>query len=344
MPRGGFVGFVEHLDSATSNELLRAQQHRHSVLHENEMRVKTEVQRDRKAMQSKSTKSTYSRYLRHWAAWCDRKGYPDHNVKQDRFLVYMRENLAPVTDIENGVIPLRVVKSRKNEGTPDGEDEPVGTLPSFETVDGYVKAATDLYWSQKSDPENDAMHNEPSPRSAAIHTLMHSYRLRLAETKTSMDPSNLVIEQGHELGALKQLMRDGLIHNYPNLGGTKRHACVGLRNRLNASWSHYMMSRSENMRMATFPDIFSHVFHPEKDTDQMVLGVVLLMLRGKTNREGKANYGVVVRNKDVDLCPVGSLAFYLMEMWQVRSRSLQMKSVYIAHLETLYLECVARRR
>ncbi|KAK3816695.1 MAG: hypothetical protein J3Q66DRAFT_401836 [Benniella sp.] len=269
-PRDNFVGHVGHLSKAKSDELSRAQQQRHAQLRENELRVKIDVQRDRKEMQTKSTKDVYGRYQRHWNTWCDRKGYADRYVKQNRFQVYMSENLAPT--------------------------------------------GTDLYWIQMSDSKNVEMHDGPPSRSPAIQTLMHSYRLRLAETKTSMDPSNLVIEQGHEVNALRQVMRDGWTDNYPQFGGYKRHAIVGFCNRLNATWSHYMMSRSENMRMATFPDIFSHIFHPEKVIEQMALGIT--MLRGKTKREGNANFGVIVRNKDVELRPVGSLAFYLLELWQ----------------------------
>lgn len=45
-----------------------------------------------------------------------------------------------------------------------------------------------------------------------------------------------------------------------------------------------------------------------------------LCCKGKTNHEGKENFGVVVWNKDVEICPVNSLAFYLFEQWMVRKR------------------------
>ncbi|KAG0023875.1 hypothetical protein BGZ80_007567 [Entomortierella chlamydospora] len=48
---------------------------------------------------------------------------------------------------------------------------------------------------------------------------------------------------------------------------------------------------------------------------QFTLGVVLSMLQGKTNKDTWKNYGVVVRNKDVQLCPVGALGFYLYVLW-----------------------------
>ncbi|KAG0000753.1 hypothetical protein BGZ65_004085, partial [Modicella reniformis] len=293
---GDEVAHVSQPSSEGTIDLIRSQQRRYAALRD--QRVKAEVQCDRKVMQTKSTKTVYGRYQKHWIAWCDRKGYPDHNVKQDRFLVYMSENLAMEPDPGKGVIPLRVKPRGKPkevpEGGPDDDDKAVGTLPSYQTVDAYIKAANDLYCTQVADPMNAGMRNEPPPRSGAIQTLMHSYKLRLAESETSsIDSTNLMIKQGHEMDALKQVMRDGWTYNYPHLGGSKRHSFIGLRNRLNVAWCHFMMSRSENMRMATIPNIFSHVFYPEKDSDQRVLGIVLLMLRGKTNSEDKENYGVM---------------------------------------------------
>ena len=64
--RDNFVGHVGHLSKAKSDELSRAQQQRHAQLRENELRVKIDVQRDRKEMQTKSTKDVYGRYQRHW--------------------------------------------------------------------------------------------------------------------------------------------------------------------------------------------------------------------------------------------------------------------------------------
>ncbi|KAG0257635.1 hypothetical protein DFQ27_005025, partial [Actinomortierella ambigua] len=41
--------------------------------------------------------------------------------------------------------------------------------------------------------------------------------------------------------------------------------------------------------------------------------IVLMARQGKTNKHGKIQYSVVVRNVDVETCPVGALAFYLLE-------------------------------
>lgn len=73
------------------------------------------------------------------------------------------------------------------------------------------------------------------------------------------------------------------------------------------------------MRMVRLSDIYAHAFGHTSTTrvGQFVLGVVLVMLQGKTNRDGQPNCGVVVRNMDVGICPVGSLAFYHFELWMM---------------------------
>ncbi|KAF9342730.1 hypothetical protein BGX26_006974, partial [Mortierella sp. AD094] len=53
---------------------------------------------------------------------------------------------------------------------------------------------------------------------------------------------------------------------------------------------------------------------------QFTLGIVLLMLQGEPNKSSRMNYGVVVRNKDVQICPVGALAFYLYDLWEHSER------------------------
>lgn len=80
-----------------------------------------------------------------------------------------------------------------------------------------------------------------------------------------------------------------------------------------------MMCRGENMRLARLSDVSAHIFRRNSQDGYHSLGIILTMLQGKTNREGKENYGVVVRNKEVEICPVSALAFYLLDLWMVSS-------------------------
>ncbi|KAF8923394.1 hypothetical protein BGZ47_004782, partial [Haplosporangium gracile] len=63
----------------------------------------------------------------------------------------------------------------------------------------------------------------------------------------------------------------------------------------------------EVTRQIRLPDIFAHDVEPNRNKntkdascrgDQFVLGVVLTMRQGKTNKDGKIQYGVAVRNKE----------------------------------------------
>ncbi|GJJ73296.1 hypothetical protein EMPS_05654 [Entomortierella parvispora] len=270
--------------------------------------------RQGKQQQAKSTQATYGRYQRHWVAWCKRMGYVKPNVLPSRFLLYMTHNVAkhPVDpELPKGIRPLRVSKTK------DGYD-PDGQLPAPETVMQYVKACFDLFKMQKADPSNKVMFGHPtiSLRSPELSSLMKGYVLEYSAQLTSEDTATLNFDSGYDIPELSALMWDGWQHRYH--GRTKRKKIVGFRSRLSGSWLHFMMSRGENLRMARLSDIFSHAYEHPKDGHQFTLGVILQMLRGKTNRDGKAAYGSVVRNKDVQICPVGSLALHLLERFLLK--------------------------
>ncbi|KAG0349067.1 hypothetical protein BGZ54_004455, partial [Gamsiella multidivaricata] len=113
--------------------------------------------------------------------------------------VYMAENLAEETDEDEGVYPIRVLRRKKRKAMSGAQVDPLDEtdkLPSYETVDAYIKAACDLYESQKADPSNAAMHSEPHSRSRNIRGLMKSYRLRIANTRKSAHAASLTIEDG----------------------------------------------------------------------------------------------------------------------------------------------------
>lgn len=204
---------------------------------------------------------------------------------------------------------------------------PNGALPSFDTLDMYIKAAVDLQLIQKTDPTKSHMVNEQTPRCPAVRTLMTKHLNRLAELKSSVDSDNVIIEDGHGLSTLKQILKQKWTHNYISHGGGGKHKLIGLRSRVFDSWSHFMMTRGESARMALMPDVFSHAFETLDNHGQQTFGVVLMMFRGKTNREGKQQHGVIVRNKDVEICPIGCLAFYLVELWMVGIFNYQLISV-----------------
>ncbi|KAG0326471.1 hypothetical protein BGZ99_009503 [Dissophora globulifera] len=202
------------------------EQHRQAVENslaetEVEMELMREQEIDRQERQmllTKSTVSMYERYQRHWIVRVvPSKGYTDINVFCKKFQRYMTENLAEEHDPVRGIEPLRVnPKVRSQYQLPY---DPTLPLPSYKTVDAYIKAVIGLYVSQKSDSTNKAMQNEPHPRPAQVRTLMKKYQLRMAALKKSVVSSNLTFDEGNYFKVLKRTMRTAWTHKYRHLGG-----------------------------------------------------------------------------------------------------------------------------
>ena len=101
-------------------------------------------------------------------------------------------------------------------------------LPSYETVDVYIKAVIDLYVAQKSDSTNTAMQNEPHPHPVHVQTLMEKYQLKMATRKKSMVLTDLTFDKGNDLEVLKQTPRISWPHKYQHPGGEEKHNLIGL--------------------------------------------------------------------------------------------------------------------
>jgi len=224
----------------------------------------------------------------------------------------MSMNTAEDTDEETGVQPIRV---RKNGETGKGK------LPSKSTIDNYIKAANDLYIEQVNDPTNRAMNDQvPLPRSKQLAVIMEEFYIRLGEQNSLEQTPQLTLDKGDDLSRLKEMLKLGWTHNYKALNSIRRER-KGLRNRLSHAWNHFLACRGENLRNARLCDLFSHDFTRGTGTriahegGQFTFGVVLQMLRGKTNKHADKRYGSILRNVDVEMCPVGSLAFNFFEKW-----------------------------
>lgn len=232
----------------------------------------------------------------------------------------MSENLAEDTDEENDIHPIRIKRKKMEEARNSGAFNKNDYLPSVELVEAHVKALCDLYETQKA-KDRVAMAGQDHPRTPGIKALLRRFRLRRGEIAKSSHAETLTVDDGYEVDFLKEVMRVSWIHTYQksNNSSSKRRQHVGLRNRFSLCWCHFMMCRGENMRLARLSDVSAHIFRRNSQDGYHSLGIILTMLQGKTNREGKENYGVVVRNKEVEICPVSALAFYLLDLWMVSS-------------------------
>jgi hypothetical protein len=113
-------------------------------------------------------------------------------------------------------------------------------------------------------------------------------------------------------------------YNIKSFSGKKiPQKITSVRSRLIASWGHFMMMRGENIRYAKQPHINHHSFSNingsalSGGSTLNTFALVLIISQGKTMRYGGVTYGTVVRNVDVEICPIGALAFYLFCLWDV---------------------------
>ena len=97
---------------------------------------------------------------------------------------------------------------------------------------------------------------------------------------------------------------------------------IAMRSRMDLLLAEAMMLRGEDRRKAEFPELFtieSINEGPKGNVQVLCLRLVggkvyltsLIPLILQTNQEGKSQYGLAFRHKDVERCAVGALALYL---------------------------------
>src|SRR5271168_2799015 len=90
-----------------------------------------------------------------------------------------------------------------------------------------------------------------------------------------------------------------------------------MRTRLSLLMGHYMVLRGESIRQAELAD-FQLIKHPERVGVSPARSLALQLTNGKSNKNGKIQYGCAMRHRDPPLCTLGALAEYLFcrfEIW-----------------------------
>ncbi|GJJ68189.1 hypothetical protein EMPS_00535 [Entomortierella parvispora] len=302
-----------------------------------------------------ATKTSYVRKQNHWRAWCARKGYrrinpnkvqeeeTDDRVEYAKYVLYLKEGLSEKYfdgdgDPSKAVIPFTARKSRPIHVAVNGEErkkkakvvhEVYYDTPSIKTVEAYICGVVDLYLKQQTS-EPDGLRGEPHPRAGpAVAKLINDFKYRIATDPRIEFKRYTTIDAaaGDETKKMRQLMRCGWAHRYGEHNSNKQRI-TGMKNRLIASWAHHMMMRGENIRYAQLPHINLHTFtnkganlSSNQESDHPgTLAIVLIMTQGRTLKTGGVTYGIAVRHADVELCPLGTLAFYLFQLWQDSDR------------------------
>lgn len=190
-------------------------------------------------------------------------------------------------------------KQKKSDGTP----VPLGR----ESILAYIKAVVDLYNQQKELGFNNHGH----PRGSVVKRFLDTNVKK--ETKRKRDEYE---DRG------KNTLNDG----YTNDELTKvneffftENSISAIRNRACFLMSHAMLLRSETALGAQLPDLFC--MELENQGVSKCIAVVATITFGKTNKDGKIQYGSCLRHANVELCPVGAFAQYFFSRFHHEGKS-----------------------
>lgn len=111
---------------------------------------------------------------------------------------------------------------------------------------------------------------------------------------------DFLLDGYHKAEQVTSILNEGLQRNSPE----------GLRDRTTAALSHYGILSGEDARGIQLPDI-QHLPMNHREGPTVCDIMVILLMEGKSNQEGKTQYCGAMRNKDWEACPLGAMAMWL---------------------------------
>lgn len=185
-----------------------------------------------------------------------------------------------------------MTRGNKFKKNADGSPAPLGR----ESVLAYVKAVVDLYHQQVEAGFNKhTMARGPIvKRFLDTHTKKETRRKRTEYE----DRGKNTLNDGYTDQELLRINQYFLVQN--NI--------FSLRNKVCFSMSHAMLMRSETALGTQLPDLF--IMELKNQGPSSCFAIVATITFGKTNKDGKIQYGSALRHRDVEVCPHGAFAQY----------------------------------
>lgn len=174
------------------------------------------------------------------------------------------------------------------------------------TVLAYINAIVDLYTSQI---EKDGCFNRAHPRGPYVQALVKKLKGQESTLKRERydDRGAGTIADGYSTTEEMKIMVDYFF---------SRNTVEGLRNCTSFLLAHYGLLRGESVRKMEFADLQTMLLENEGVTDCHAL--IMVLLQGKTNQEGRVEFAACIRNAKVQICPQMILSVYLFCRWHVR--------------------------
>jgi hypothetical protein len=178
-----------------------------------------------------------------------------------------------------------------------------GKEVSLRTIDNYVSSLVSLYNDQKSQNMNSNEHPHGKIVKQLLETLSRNEHLR---RKTSCIDRGIGTMLDTYSPEELELMSSYFLN---------KNSIAGLRNRSMHFLSHFSLMRGQLVRKMELPDIHFVQLPSEGVTAADVF--ICISNNGKTNQFGKLEFYACLRAKNVSICPVASVAFFLFCRWHV---------------------------
>ena len=207
---------------------------------------------------------------------------------------------------------LRTTHHKRKREARTGEE--IQQTLGFSMVEGYVSALISLYNFQLSSGHN----HHPHPRGTKVKAVLqdrqrHEHVRRKAEY---MDRGANTLLDGYNQLEMLNVVRSCWTWSCPD---QHRASVLSLasahRTALDFLMGHMMLLRGENRRHVQLADLFPLTLKNEGPSRCTAL--IMILDNSKVNKTGRIEYRGVVRHKNILLCVISQLAFYLFFRWNL---------------------------
>ena len=260
----------------------------------------------------KNTSRAYDRHDKEWKDWCTRLQYDDGDIVHESKLVrYLSEEV-----INRPVKPSKRKRKQEEEESPtliaseatNADEGIVVKTLKFQSIRGVKTALINLYRYQHS----RGLNRHPEPNGAALQSLFKVQRSQQHQKSKDLheDRGRGTIADGYDTHELERFADSNW-----RLSETATGVTVGgyLRTSLDFLMGHFLLIRGESRRAAELADLQLLMLENEGPTPAPCL--LYIMTNGKTNANGRIEYGGLLRHRNVRLCCMSMLAAYFVWRW-----------------------------
>ncbi|KAK3844525.1 MAG: hypothetical protein J3R72DRAFT_71681 [Linnemannia gamsii] len=276
-------------------------------------RAKFEEILEQKTMeiQRKQDRRTLARYAQpyraqraHWEEWCKRREYSDGDMMTgDKFFAFMKELVA--SDVHHnknnprlGVLPIR-------HHTSDYYD---GCMPALHTITSYIEMIQYFYPKQCTD-YGLMPNSKGTARSQESNALMNAFY-----EQTTKSQENCYLHAEDALYMLRKTTGLFRASNYwAHNGKYKFKRFATLRTRLHYSFDYFKADDLYPISDVLLSHIYT-IATSGGEEGSMVVGIAIAKHSSVQNGIGEG-LSIFERHPDVAVCPVGCLAFFLLELF-----------------------------